>query len=242
MPLITPLIKTSLTMIFLLACSADNTSDNTSGHAHHSGPQGQHSEPQGQHSQQDPDRPLHHPDVNVDIHRPLPDEVAEEMVPGWFDASLFPSPGDPIDLDEQQWRERLSRSEYYVLRSEGTEPPYVSEYHGVDTEGVYVCRACSNPLFTSRAKFHSSSGWPSYFEPISRDHIGVKPDNSFWMQRTEVHCARCGSHIGHVFDDGSEPTGLRYCMNSRAMRLIDREAHDKIADGRESELGFTLNR
>lgn len=166
----------------------------------------------------------------------------EHSLPEWFDTSHYPSPDEKLDLTEQQWEERLSGTEFQVQRTEGTERPFDNEYHATETEGVYLCRGCSNPLFTSSAKFRSSSGWPSFFAPVSSSHIGTKTDFKLLMPRTEVHCARCGGHLGHVFDDGPEPTGLRYCMNSSSLRLIDRESHRKIADGREDELDFRLNR
>lgn len=184
----------------------------------------------------------HHPDVNVDIYRDVPENIQQRMWPEWFDAELFPSVDDTLTLSDQEWRDRLSYREYRILRNEGTEAPFVNEYHTTDTEGIYVCRGCSAPLFSSVTKFHSSSGWPSYFAPIDLKLIGVKPDNSLFSERTEVHCARCGSHLGHVFEDGPDPTGLRYCLNSLALRLIDRDAHEKIQNNQEDELEFVLHR
>ena len=178
----------------------------------------------------------------MNIHSKSQNTGNEPPVPEWFNASLFPSPKEKISLSEEEWQERLSGSEYQVQRSEGTERPFDNEYHATETEGVYVCRGCSNPLFSSNAKFRSSSGWPSFFAPLSTDHVGTKKDFKLLMPRTEVHCARCGGHLGHVFDDGPEPTGLRYCMNSSSLRLIDREDHEKIADGRQDELDYRLNR
>lgn len=178
----------------------------------------------------------------VNIHSKSQNAGKEPSVPEWFNASLFPSPEEKITLSEEEWQKRLSGSEYQVQRSEGTERPFDNEYHATETEGVYVCRGCSNPLFSSAAKFRSSSGWPSFFAPLSPDNIGTKTDFKLLMPRTEVHCARCGGHLGHVFDDGPEPTGLRYCMNSSSLRLIDREDHEKIADGRQDELDYRLNR
>ncbi len=178
--------------------------------------------------------------VNIQNKSQIPEN--EPSAPEWFDASLFPSPDEDISLTEQEWQERLSGSEYQVQRSEGTERPFDNEYHATETEGVYLCRGCSNPLFSSQAKFRSSSGWPSFFAPLSSEHVGTKTDFKLLMPRTEVHCARCGGHLGHVFDDGPDPTGLRYCMNSSSLRLIDRDSHRKIADKREDELPFRLNR
>lgn len=187
-------------------------------------------------------QPHHKPEVNVNINKKLPKDVQERIFPKWFDQSLFPDPAETLELSEREWKNRLNRTEFRILRSEGTELPFVNEYHTTETEGVYVCRGCSNPLFSSATKFRSSSGWPSFFAPVSLDHIGVKADNSLWMERTEVHCARCGGHLGHVFDDGPRPTGLRYCLNSPALRLIDEPSHKLIAEGREDQLDFALNR
>ncbi len=172
----------------------------------------------------------------------LPEDVKNRMLPGWFDLSLFPEPTDTIQLSDEEWEDRLSHSEFHVQRAEGTERPFDNEYHATETEGVYVCRGCSNPLFSSVAKFSSSSGWPSYFAPLAPEYVGVKKDHRLLMERVEVHCARCGGHLGHVFEDGPAPTGLRYCMNSSSLRLIDREDHRKIAEGRENDLDFRLNR
>lgn len=183
---------------------------------------------------------LHDPEVNVDIHREVPPNIQEKMWPEWFDRDLFPAHEDSFEMSEEQWREKLSRREYRVLRNEGTEAPFVNEYHGEEGEGIYVCRGCSAPLFSSETKFHSSSGWPSYFVPIELAFIGVKPDHGLLGERTEVHCARCGSHLGHVFEDGPEPTGLRYCMNSLAMRFIDEEVHEMISSARLEELEVSL--
>lgn len=180
--------------------------------------------------------------VNVDIHKKIPTEIQNRMVPAWFDLSLFPSPEVKVERNEQQWREILSGSEFRILRNEGTEAPFINEYNRTQTEGVYICRACSNPVFSSVAKYSSSSGWPSFFAPLDLKYIGVKPDRSLWSERTEVHCGRCSSHLGHVFDDGPPPTGLRYCLNSLALRLIDETSHEKIASGKLDELGFILNK
>lgn len=128
-----------------------------------------------------------------------------------------------IVKSEDEWKKLLSSGEYRILRKRGTEMPYVNEYDGFYEEGVYVCRACGNPMFHSDTKFNSRTGWPSFYEPIREGAVGEVEDNSFFMKRIETVCARCDSHIGHVFDDGPEPTGLRYCMNSQAMKFIPKE-------------------
>ena len=119
-----------------------------------------------------------------------------------------------ITLSETEWKERLTEEEYYVLREKGTERAFTGEYYYLKDDGVYHCAACGNPLFTSDAKYESGTGWPSFWEPVSEDSIRTFEDLSYGMRRVEVVCGRCGSHLGHVFEDGPDPTGLRYCINS----------------------------
>ena len=115
---------------------------------------------------------------------------------------------------DAEWKEELPPEAYHVLRKKGTERAFSGKYFDLDEEGVYRCAACGQPVFSSETKFHSGTGWPSFYAPISEDMIGTEHDRRFFMSRTEVHCSRCGSHLGHVFDDGPAPTGLRYCLNS----------------------------
>jgi peptide-methionine (R)-S-oxide reductase len=130
---------------------------------------------------------------------------------------------DVVELSDAEWRKVLTSAQYRILRNEGTELPYRNEYNSVYKDGIYTCAACGNPLFHSDTKYDSRTGWPSFWEPIHAEALGEKIDRSFFMTRIETHCARCKSHIGHVFDDGPAPTGLRYCMNSAAMRLVEKK-------------------
>ncbi|MBL7995578.1 peptide-methionine (R)-S-oxide reductase MsrB [bacterium] len=120
---------------------------------------------------------------------------------------------DKIMKSDEEWKKELSPEEYRVLREKGTERAFTGKYYQNHDDGIYYCAACDNPLFSSKTKFESGSGWPSFYEPIPGG-IESETDNSFGMARTEILCARCGGHLGHVFDDGPKPTGLRYCINS----------------------------
>jgi len=127
--------------------------------------------------------------------------------------------GKELIRSDAEWRRELSGPAFYVLRQEGTERPYTSPLNDVKKDGTFYCEACGLALFSSKAKFDSGTGWPSFYEPIFKKNVREKIDSSLDEERIEIECARCHSHLGHVFDDGPEPTGLRYCMNGVAMRF-----------------------
>jgi peptide-methionine (R)-S-oxide reductase len=126
---------------------------------------------------------------------------------------------EKIQKTEAEWRQTLTPEAYHVLREKGTERAFTGEYYTTKRKGTYLCAACGNELFPSDTKFESGTGWPSFYAPISPDAVETELDTSHGMSRTEATCARCGSHLGHVFPDGPKPTGLRYCMNSCALKL-----------------------
>ncbi|MBZ0256729.1 peptide-methionine (R)-S-oxide reductase MsrB [bacterium] len=117
-------------------------------------------------------------------------------------------------MTEVDWKKRLTDEQYYVLRKHGTERAFTGAYWDNKKDGLYLCAGCGQELFDSKTKYKSGTGWPSYFQPINKEAVGTRVDNTLFSTRTEVHCSRCGGHLGHVFDDGPQPTGLRYCMNS----------------------------
>jgi peptide-methionine (R)-S-oxide reductase len=126
---------------------------------------------------------------------------------------------EKVRKSDEEWRKELTPEQYRILREKGTEPAFTGEYNAEKREGTYRCAACGEPLFSSDAKYDSGSGWPSFYAAIEEEKVATEEDRSHGMRRTEIMCARCNSHLGHVFPDGPRPTGMRFCVNSASLRL-----------------------
>ncbi|HTX61496.1 MAG TPA: peptide-methionine (R)-S-oxide reductase MsrB [Methanobacterium sp.] len=145
-----------------------------------------------------------------------------EKIPIYFAKTREIKLVDRVEKTDAEWKKELIPESYDVARKQGTELAFTGKYHNCHEDGIYQCVCCKTDLFDSKTKFESGTGWPSFWDPIAEENVKTKRDLSHFMVRTEVLCARCGAHLGHVFDDGPPPTGLRYCMNSASLHLVKR--------------------